>query len=132
MRLLAVTIALGASAIPLNGEAADGGASSPLQLRPKAGVAALAAGPYASPTSPHSAAPFVLPSSEPELDLMPRRGRTQEASRSSCATSSTLCYEPDSGRIVYKPARQYMPDLPGLQRENISLKRDRITFRYSF
>jgi len=25
-----------------------------------------------------------------------------------------------------------MPDIPGLQRENISLKRDRIIFRYSF
>jgi hypothetical protein len=25
-----------------------------------------------------------------------------------------------------------MPDLPGLQRENISVKRDRIVFRYSF
>ena len=28
--------------------------------------------------------------------------------------------------------RQFMPDIPGLQRENISVKRDRIVLRYSF
>ena len=131
MKLLALAMALSVSTAPSVGEASDAGPSAPLQLRPKAGVAVLSAGPYASPAN-NSHAPFLAPSTEPELDLMPHRGRTQQQSRSSCSNSNTLCYEPDSGRIVYKPARQYMPDIPGLQRENISLKRDRVTFRYSF
>jgi hypothetical protein len=33
---------------------------------------------------------------------------------------------------VYKPARQYMPGLPGLQPESVSVKRDKIVFKYSF
>ena len=120
MKLLAVAIALGVSANPTV-EAADG-KSQPLQLRPKAGVAVLS----------HNYAPFVAPSPEPELDLVPRRDPRHEASRSSCSGESALCYDPASGRIVYKPARQYMPEIPGLQRENISIKRDRIVLRYSF
>lgn len=120
MKLLAVAIALGVSANPTV-EAADG-KSQPLQLRPKAGVATLA----------HNYAPFVAPSPEPELDLVPRRDPRHELSRSSCSGESSLCYDPTSGRIVYKPARQYMPEIPGLQRENISIKRDRIVLRYSF
>ena len=55
-----------------------------------------------------------------------------ETSRSSCAGERSLCYDAQSGRIVYKPARAFMPDLPGLQRENISVKRDRIVLRYTF
>jgi len=50
----------------------------------------------------------------------------------SCANATTLCYDPNERRIVYKPARNLMPDLPGLTRENISVKRDRIVFRYTF
>jgi len=121
MKLLAVAIALGVSANPAV-EAADGNKPLPLQLRPKAGVATLT----------HSYAPFISPSPEPELDLIPRRDPRQESSRSSCAGEHSICYDPSSGRIVYKPARQLMPEIPGLQRENISLKRDRIVLRYSF
>jgi hypothetical protein len=121
MKLLAVAIALGVSAQA----AADPNEakSQPLQLRPKAGVTTLLS---------HNYAPFVSPSSDPDLDLIPRRDPRHEASRSSCAGESSLCYDPTSGRIVYKPARQLMPDIPGLQRENISVKRDRIVLRYSF
>jgi hypothetical protein len=69
---------------------------------------------------------------EPELDLLPRRDERLEQSRSSCSGDRSLCYDPGSGRIVYKPARMLMPDIPGLQRENISVKRDRVVLRYSF
>jgi hypothetical protein len=70
---------------------------------------------------------------EPDLDLIPSpRDARLEASRSSCSGRSSLCYDPHSGRIVYKPARALMPEIPGLQRENISVKRDRILLRYSF
>lgn len=96
-----------------------------LQLRPKAALTAAVA-------PSHSSAPFVIPSSEPELDLLPRRDERLEQSRSSCSNQNTLCYDPHSGRIVYKPARNFMPDIPGLTRENISVKRDRVFLRYSF
>lgn len=96
-----------------------------LQLRPKAALTAAV-------VPSHSSAPFVIPSAEPELDLLPRRDERLEQSRSSCSGQNSLCYDPHSGRIVYKPARNFMPDLPGLTRENISVKRDRIVLRYSF
>lgn len=113
-----------AAAAPVS-EAGEGPARSPLQLKPKAALAA------ATPT--HTSAPFVAPLiPEPDLDLLPPRDVRLEASRSSCAGRNSLCYDPHSGRIVYKPARALMPEIPGLQRENISVKRDRVTFRYSF
>lgn len=96
----------------------------PLKLRPKAAVTAE--------LPSRAAAPFLSPSGEPELDLLPRGDPRLALSRSSCSSERSLCYDPHSGRIVYKPARAFMPDIPGLQRENISVKRDRITFRYSF
>jgi hypothetical protein len=128
MKLLAIAIALSASA-PTPAEAADGKLSqAPLQLRPKAGIVALL--PLPSPVLKE--APFVNPASEPDLNLVIQPGRTQATSKPGCTKEVSLCYEADTGRIVFKPARQFMPDIPGLQRENISLKRDRIIFRYSF
>jgi hypothetical protein len=79
-----------------------------------------------------SNAPFAIPMGEPELALTSRPDPREGQSRSSCASGSSLCYDAASGRIVYKPARNFMPDLPGLTRENISVKRDRIVLRYSF
>ena len=97
---------------------------APLQLKPKGAIATM--------TPTHRFAPFVMPLSEPDPELLPRRDERLEQSRSSCSGDRSLCYDPNSGRIVYKPARALMPDIPGLQRENISVKRDRIVLRYSF
>jgi hypothetical protein len=98
----------------------------PLKLRSKAAMAeVLSARP--------SPAPFRAPVLEPELELLPQPADPRlEGKRWSCTGESSLCYDPDSRRIVYKPARALMPDIPGLRRENISVKRDRITFKYSF
>lgn len=99
---------------------------APLQLRPKAGVSTALA-------IAHQFAPFVEPLADPEhLGLLQPRDERLASSRSSCTGERSLCYDPASGRIVYKPARQFMPDIPGLTRENISVKRDRIVLRYSF
>ena len=122
MKLLALALALGVAAAP-TGEAAESKLAQALVLKPKAAIA--------TPKS-HRHAPFVTPSSDAELELLPRRDERQEAMRSSCSGDRSLCYDPASGRIVYKPARALMPEIPGLQRENISVKRDRIVFRYSF
>jgi hypothetical protein len=119
MKILVLALALGIAAAP-KALAAE---TKALQLAPKAALAAAPA---------HGYAPFVAPAPEPELDLMPHRGARHADSPSSCESERALCYDAGSGRIVYRPARQYMPEIPGLQRENISLKRDKIMLRYSF
>ena len=126
MKLLAMAIAMSVSA-PTPGEAADAKSSaSPLQLRPKNGIVALV-----PESSVRKDAPFVNPASEPDLNLA-AQSRPAYQPKPGCTKEAMLCYEADQGRIVFKPARHFMPDIPGLQRENISLKRDRIIFRYSF
>lgn len=121
MKLIVVALAVGAMGAP-KGEASEANAPA-LKLKPKAALVV--------PAQSRSA-PFLAPTGEPELELVPRPDARLEASRSSCSGDRSLCYDPGSGRIVYKPARALMPDLPGLQPENISVKRDRIVLRYSF
>jgi len=120
MNLLVLVMAF---ATAPQGEAAE--APRPvLQLKPKAAIVS---------TLSERNAPFAaVPSAEPAIELLQRADPRDEASRSSCSGERSLCYDPGSGRIVYKPARNFMPDLPGLRRENISVRRDRIVFRYSF
>jgi len=82
---------------------------------------------------PHRSAPYVQPAGEPEREpLFSAHDARQDQSRSSCESNHDLCYDNNSGRIVYKPARQFMPGLPGLQADSISLKRDKIVFKYTF
>ena len=124
LALLALAFALAAAPAA---EASEGGsAPPPLKLRTKSAVAET--------LSAHAAAaPFREAVREPELDLLPRAADPRLDSKNwSCDGESSLCYDPESRRIIYKPARAFMPELPGLRRENISVKRDRITFRYSF
>ena len=123
---VAAAVALAIAAAPAGAsEAVATAPRAPLQLKPKSAIVSL--------TPTHRFAPFVMPvPNEPDPELLPRRDERLEQSRSSCSGDRSLCYDPNSGRIVYKPARALMPDLPGLQRENISVKRDRIVLRYSF
>jgi len=115
-------------ALPLAAGAEDARApeGKVLQLRPKS----------VSLESPLALqrAPFLAPSAEPVLDLVPpREDDRMKDSRSSCdRPGQSLCYDSGSGKIVYKKTAQYMPELPGMRAEHISLKRDRITFKYSF
>ena len=95
-----------------------------LQLKPKLLAAA----------STSASAPFAVPVEEGHpLDFSPAAPQ-HEGSRSACAPDSTWCYDMgENGRtFVYKPARNFMPHFNGLTAENISVKRDRIVFRYSF
>ena len=122
MKVVMLALALGVASAP-SGEAADKPGQG-LVLKPKTAMV----GPQS-----YRHAPFLSPSmTDTELELLPRRDQRQEAMRSSCSGERSLCYDPASGRIVYKPAREFMPEIPGLQRENISVKRDRIVLRYSF
>ena len=119
---MALTLAVAASPAGAN----DATTHAPLQLRPKSAIA--------TGIPNHSQAPFVMPlTSAPDPDLLSAHTDSRlEQSRSSCGSDRSLCYDAASGRIVYKPARALMPDIPGLQRENISVKRDKIVLRYSF
>jgi hypothetical protein len=122
--LALIVIALAVAASPR----ALANVERPLQLMVPKSALVSAPAPKAA-----ASAPFVMPiGNEPELDLLPRNDLRNEQSRSSCANATTLCYDPNDRRIVFKPARNFMPDLPGLTRENISVKRDRIVFRYSW
>ena len=124
MTPVVLVLALAIAAAPAV-EASEASGQAPLKLRSKAAVSAVL-------PAPRSAAPFQMHMGNAELDLIPAADPRFGESRSSCAGERSLCYDPASGRIVYKPARALMPEIPGLQRENISVKRDRITFRYSF
>ena len=97
-----------------------------LELRPKAALAAASAVP-----APHSAAPFLAPGPERQVDFTPQP-EVRHMSNSACGMDREICYDMTTGRIVFKPARALMPEIPGLTRDNISVKRDRIIFRYTF
>lgn len=123
MHLALVSLALALAAAP-GAEASESPSGPPLKLKPKSAIS--------TGTAPRSQAPFISPAGEPELDLFSQHDARTDARRWSCSAERALCYDPDSGRVVYKPARALMPDIPGLQRENISVKRDRVVLRYSF
>ena len=126
MKFLVMAMAVSSAMAP--NAAPAGEAEKTLQLRPKAAISTA----VAQITPAQANAPFVAPAAnEPELSLAPPP-TAQESSRSSCNGERALCYDAVNGRVVYKPARQFMPDLPGLRPENISIKRRQIVFRYSF
>ena len=115
---------LAAAALAAPQKALAASEDKPLTLKvPKAALAA--------PAPVHANAPFTTPAAEPELVLAPSHEVRQQKG-SACESSASLCYDSDDHRLVFKPARNFMPELPGLTRENISVKRDRIVFRYSF
>ena len=98
-----------------------------LELAPKAALAAAS-----SIAPPHTAAPFSSPSPQlSEVDFSPVP-EVRHMSNSSCGMDREICYDMESGRIVFKPARALMPQIRGLTADNISVKRDRIIFRYTF
>jgi hypothetical protein len=121
MKLRSFALVAGLAAAPNMTAAAD--LRPALELKPKAALMAAVA---------YNSAPFVAAASTPELHFAPQRENPQVQSRSSCNADRDLCYDANSGHIVFKPIRRFMPDLPGMTPENITVKRDRITLRYSF
>ena len=70
---------------------------------------------------------------EPLTQLAPPKSFDREPIPGACSTSGgALCYDYRTGRAVFKPARELMPEIGGMRRENLILKRDKITFNYSF
>jgi len=71
--------------------------------------------------------------SAPLPQLAPPKNLDLEPIPGSCSTSGgTLCYDYRTGRAVFTPARELMPEINGMRRENLTLKRDKVTFNYSF
>lgn len=125
-----LVMAMAVSSVMTPNAAPAGENEKALQLRPKAAISTAVA--QITPAQANVNAPFIAPAAnEPELTLA-SPPTAQESSRSACNGERALCYDAVSGRVVYKPARQFMPDLPGLRPENISIKRHQLVFRYSF
>lgn len=108
--------------------AAGAGEGEDLAARSKS----LAASAAPTPVAKNAEAPFrVRRDAVPELVLREELGR--RGPRGACESTVTdLCYDMADGRIVYRPARAYMPSIGGLTPENVSLRRDRIVLKYSF
>ena len=70
---------------------------------------------------------------DPMPELLLRGEDERRGPSGACDNASTsLCYDMTSGKIVYRGAREYMPKIDGLQPESVSLRRGRLTLKYSF
>jgi hypothetical protein len=47
-------------------------------------------------------------------------------------SGTDLCYDYKERRLVYRPTRNWMPEIEGLRAEHISVRRDSVVLRYSF
>ena len=86
----------------------------------------------ASGPARNAAAPFV-DSHDPFAGLFLREEQERRSPAGTCQAAATeLCYELASGRLTYKGARRYMPQVGGLTAESVSVRRDGVLLRYSF
>jgi hypothetical protein len=71
---------------------------------------------------------------DPLPEIMMRQEQESRAFvRGACdANATSLCYDLADRRVVYRPARQYMPEVEGLRAESVSLRRNTLVFKYSF
>jgi len=77
-------------------------------------------------------APFAA-GRDPWPELLLREEQARRGPRGNCEyTTADLCYDLVASRVVYRPARRYMPELGGLTPEGVSVRSHRIVFRYSF
>jgi hypothetical protein len=119
MRRTLATIILASAAF-----AAQGNEGVELSIRSKAAAGTL---PVKQADAPFRTARDPMP------ELLLREELEKRGPRASCETAATdLCYDLGDARVVYRPARQYMPQFEGLRAESISLRRDRIVLKYSF
>ena len=90
----------------------------------------------AAPTKTTVEAPFTAARPRdvmPELMLREELAHRGTAGGAGCeASAADLCYDLREARIVYRKARAFMPEIPGLRAESISLRHDRVLLKYSF
>lgn len=77
--------------------------------------------------------PFLLDPEDPlpEVNFNPRLER-ERISGSCSASGGSLCYDYRTGRAVYRPAREWMPEIQGMRRESLSVRRNKVVLHYSF
>ena len=49
-----------------------------------------------------------------------------------CMANSTICYDYRKRHSVLPMTKSIMPDVPGLTKEGLAIKRDRVAFNYTF
>jgi hypothetical protein len=108
--------------------------STSLPIRPKiAATDTLRAAPSPPQSIASREAPFASKLGEEPPILLPLSPVRDAGIPGSCAQAGdSLCYDYRQGRVVYKPARKLMPEISGLKRESLSVKRDKVTLNYSF
>jgi hypothetical protein len=86
----------------------------------------------AVPASKQVEAPFTA-AHDPLPMLLVMEEQERRGLRSTCdAAATTLCFDAADGRIVYRGARNFMPQISGLRAESMGLRGNRVSFRYSF
>lgn len=77
--------------------------------------------------------PNLLRAEEGSYDMFKNQPQLLESVPGSCAHSrGSLCYDYRNGQAVYKPAVRLMPEIPGFTPSNLSIRRDKIVFSYTF
>lgn len=121
MRASLVFVALFAS-LPVAAQANEG-----VELSVKSKSMAASAVPAKNVEAPFRVARDPLP------ELLMREEQERRGPAGACQHNATsLCYDIADRRIVYRPARKYMPQMDGLRAESVSLRRDKIVLKYSF
>lgn len=78
-------------------------------------------------------APFMRHARDPMPELVLREQEERRGPAGACDNGTgAVCYDMASGKIVYRGAREYMPKVEGLKPESVSLRRGRLTLKYSF
>lgn len=86
----------------------------------------------AVPVSKQVEAPFTA-ARDPLPQLLMMEEQERRGLQSACdAAATTLCFDAADGRIVYRGARKFMPQVDGLRAESVSVRGNRINFKYSF
>ncbi|HUP97003.1 MAG TPA: hypothetical protein VM073_03635 [Usitatibacter sp.] len=79
-----------------------------------------------------SEAPFRT-ARDPMPELLMREEQERRLPQGACEHNATaLCYDLADRRVVYRPARKYMPQFEGLRAESVSLRHDKLLLKYSF
>jgi len=99
-------------------------------------TAAVSSAPALAPpaAAPHNVlAPFTAVRN-PLPDLAPTREETKvRGPRGACESPTVdVCYDLSEGRVVFRPVRKYMPKLGEFEPDSVSLRPNRVTFRYTF
>lgn len=122
-RPLVIALVLAAAGLPaLANEGVD------LSNRARSSAAASA---VSAMSVKQAEAPFR--SRDPLPELLMHEEQEKRGPSGACQHNATaLCYDLGDRRLVYRPARAYMPQFEGLRAESVSLRHNKLVVKYSF